>query len=413
MSTVPSRQSPDSRESTRGNPLRQPAFRWYFTGITVSLLGSAMAPVALAFSVLEHSDQTLDLGWVLAARSIPLVTFLLVGGAVADRFSRSAVLWIANLGAATTQAMVACILLTDNYNLGLIVALEFLNGTLTAFTQPAMRGIVPQLVAEEDLRRANSLLGSARNAIIVLGPTVAGVVFVTVGGGWAIAADSATYLVAAFCMSRLSLPATTMDRGRRVLTDIRDGWREFKSLTWVWAIVASLSVTNLLRTGIFSVLGPIIAVGTIGAASWGVVLSARAVGVLVMSVVMYKLVVRRLITFGQLCLGLGSLPLIALGTDTGLWTLIPAAVLAGMGSGVFAPAWETTLQENVPNAMLSRVSSYDDLFSYVSVPVGMIVAAPAGIAFGNERVALVGGFVFLLATLLPLLSPSVRRLRHG
>jgi MFS family permease len=399
-------------EATPG-PLQQPAFRWFFAGTTVSLMGSAMAPVALAFSVLEHSGRALDLGWVLAARSTPLVVFLLLGGALADRFPRSTVLKVSNLGAALTQGIVAFLLLSGRYNLALIIAIEALNGTLSAFTQPAMRGIVPQLVEKSHIRRANSLLGSAKNAITVLGPTVSGVIVVTIGGGWAIAADAATFLVAAFCMSRLSLPQKVARAPRTVLTDIREGWTEFRSISWVWAVVASLCVTNCLRTGIWSVLGPTIAQQTIGAASWGLVLSARAAGLLVMSVVMYRVVIKRLLGFGQLSLALGATPLITLGLDASVSGLVAAAFLAGVGSGVFGPAWETSLQEHVPNNVLSRVASYDDLFSYVAVPVGMLAAGPVAAVSGATRVAFVGGVLFLVAALLPLLSPSVRRLKHG
>ncbi|MCG5439814.1 MFS transporter [Micromonospora foliorum] len=388
-------------------------FRWYLTGTSVSLLGTAMAPVALAFSVLEHSSSVYDLGWVLAARSIPLVAFLLVGGAVADRFPRSTVLKLSNLGAASTQGVVAFLLLSGRYSLMLIIALEFLNGSLTAFTQPAMRGIIPQLVAKAQMRRANSLVASSKNAITILGPTAAGITVATVGGGWAIALDSASYLLAAFFISRIRLSEEITRSSRSVLSDVREGWSEFRSIPWVWSVVASLAVTNLLKTGIWVVLGPAIAITTIGAASWGGVLSARAVGLLVMGLVMYRLTVRRLLGTGQLFFALGCLPLIALGVGANALLLFIAAFMAGIGSGMFGPAWETSLQEHVPNNALSRVASYDDLFSYVTVPIGMMCAAPAGAIFGNERVALVGGILFLAAALLPLLSRSVYNLRHG
>lgn len=401
---------------TTGQPstsLWSTGFRWYFVGSSVSLVGTAMAPVALAFSVLEHSRSAYDLGWVLAARSIPLVAFLLIGGAVADRFSRSTVLKLSNLGAASTQGLVAFLLLSGGYNIALIIVLEFLNGSLTAFTQPAMRGIIPQLVDKAQIRRANSLMASAKNAITILGPTAAGITVATVGGGWAIALDSASYLLAAYCISRIRITEEIARSSRSVLSDIRDGWSEFRSIPWVWSVVASLAVTNLLKTGIWSVLGPAIALTTIGAASWGGVLSARAAGLLVMGLLMYRLSVRRLLGIGQLVFALGCLPLIALGLGADTLWLIAAALMAGIGSGMFGPAWETSLQEHVPNNVLSRVTSYDDLFSYVTVPIGMMCAAPAGALLGNERVALIGGILFLVAALLPLLSSSVRNLRHG
>src|SRR5437764_7991095 len=99
------------------SPLRQTNFRWLFTGQTVSLLGSSMAPVALAFAVLDASDSVSQLGVVLVARMVPMLAFLLIGGATADRFSRRTVLVLSNTGSALTQGAVATVLLTGHYSL--------------------------------------------------------------------------------------------------------------------------------------------------------------------------------------------------------------------------------------------------------------------------------------------------------
>ncbi|NUW40195.1 MFS transporter [Nonomuraea rhodomycinica] len=393
-------------------PLRHPAFRWFFAGRVVSLLGSSMAPVALAFAVLDVSDHMGDLGIVLAARSVPMLIFLLLGGAVADRFPRSTVLRLSNLGAGTTQGVVAFMLLSGGYHLAAIAVLQFVNGALTAFTTPAVRGIVPQLVADLHKQRANSLLGSAKNAISILGPAVAGVIVTTAGGGWAIAIDAVSYLIAALCMARLPLSGRPPTRGTTVLTDIRDGWAEFRSLTWVCVIVAAFSVTNCIYVGIWTVLGPTIAERSIGAASWGVVLGARAIGILLMSMIMYRLRARRLLMLGQTCIVAGSLPLIILGAQNGVVWLVLAAFVAGLGSGVFGVAWETSLQQHVPNAVLSRISAYDDLGSFIAVPIGQIAVAPTAEAFGDTTVTLIGGVTFALVALIPLLFPQVRNLRQ-
>lgn len=140
------------------SPFRHHDFRWFFAARSVSLLGSSMAPVALAFAVLDQTDGVDDLGIVLAANLVPLLVLMLVGGAVADRYPRRAVLLASNLGAGLTQAAVAVILLTDNYNLVAVAALEFANGALAASTRPALRGIVPELVPTVALQKANSSL---------------------------------------------------------------------------------------------------------------------------------------------------------------------------------------------------------------------------------------------------------------
>ncbi|WP_368396768.1 MFS transporter [Streptomyces sclerotialus] len=402
----------DQADTGPESPLRVRAFAWFFTGRIVSLLGSAMAPVALAFAVLNASGSAGDMGVVLTAQTVPVILFTLAGGVIGDRFSRQWVLLLSHTGAGLTQAAVAAMLLTGNYHLGALVVLEFLNGTMTAFTTPALRGIVPDIVAKNQKQKANSLLGSARNAAKILGPTAGGTLVATAGGGWAIAADAATYLVAAFCLAQLHLDTKTPPPKKSPLADIREGWTEFTSRTWVWAIVASFGVTNYLQVGIWTVLGPLIAKGSIGEAAWGLVLSVKSVGVLLMALVMYRVTVRRLLPLGQLCIALTALPLLALGLRADVYWLAVATFVAGLGTGVYGIAWETSLQDHVPRHMLSRISSYDNLGSFIAIPAGQLTAARFADAFGASRVALVGGILYAFFALLPLTASSVRTLRH-
>ncbi|QRP44659.1 MFS transporter [Amycolatopsis sp. FDAARGOS 1241] len=330
-------------------PLRHRRFTLFFTARLVSLLGSSMTPVALAFAVLDSSRTTGDLGVVLAANMVPMLALLLVGGSVADRFPRALVLRAANLGSGVTQLVAAGILLTGDYSLPALIATEFLNGVLTAFTTPALRGIVPQLVERASLRQANSLLATARNVAKVTGPSLAGVLVVTTSGGWAIAADGVSFLVAGALLSALKLPPAPAAARESVVRGIREGWRHFRRIPWLWQIVAAYTVVNIAQTGVWQVLGPIIARDTVGEASWDVVLSVRAGGVLITGVLMYRVAIRRMLSLGQLCAALGATPLLVLGTHPGFPALAAAALIAGVGSGVANVAWDTTMHENIPS----------------------------------------------------------------
>ncbi|WP_052230198.1 MFS transporter [Streptomyces sp. CT34] len=390
-------------------------FRWFLAGQTVSLLGSAMAPVALTFAVLDAASGSAgDLGVVQAARMVPLLTFLLVGGATADRFGRRKVLVAANLGAALTQGAVAWLLLTGHYALLPVAGLEVLNGVLAAFTAPALRGVVPELVGAARLRSANALLGSVRNATKVLGPGLSGGCVLVVGSGPAIAFDALTYLVAAGCLARVSLRGGAPDRRRSsVAAEIRDGWREFRRIRWVWLGTLSFFVVNLVQTGTWQILGPALTRQAGGAAAWGVVLSVRGAGLLAAGAVLYRLAVRRLLGLGQLTSALSALPLLVLGARLGTPWLVAGAFAAGLGVAVTGVAWDTSLQEHVPRHVLSRVASYNDLLSYVAIPVGQLCVGPLARTYGGFRVAAVAGAVSAVAAVLPLASGAVRRLPHG
>lgn len=409
------------------SPWRRPEFRWFFVGQSVSLFGGAMASVALPVAVLLASGSLRDVSFVAAAQSIPMLLFLLVGGAVADRFPRGVVLLVAHLGAALTQGLVAALLLTGTYHLGALVVMSAFNGMFTAFTSPALRGILPQLVDRAALQRANSARATSRNMAKIAGPAAAGILTAVVGGGWAIAFDAASFLVAAFCMTRLRLPAAGSAAGSApnakpasggggrpsVLSDLRDGWTAFRSLRWVVVINGVFAVTNIIWVGVWFVLGPKLTLETGGKAAWGLVSSARAVGLLLLGVVMYRLVTTRLLQLGQVCAVVVAVPLVTLGLDLPIGWLIAAAFVAGAGTAVTNIAWETSLQEHVRPDVLSRVASYDELTAFIGVPIGQLAVVPVAAAFGDQRVAVIGGLLYVAVILSAFLSPSVRNLRHG
>ena len=133
-------------------PLREQNFRWYFlVPDRRTPAGSTMAPVALAFAVLEVSDSPSALGAVLAANSIPLVLFLLFGGVIADRLPRVLLLRVGNFVLAGTQGAVAFLVITDTAELWMLIVLEAVNGFTLALSFPALAG-------------ADAAAGAARDA---------------------------------------------------------------------------------------------------------------------------------------------------------------------------------------------------------------------------------------------------------
>ena len=278
---------------------------------------------------------------------------------------------MSNLGAGLTQGGVAALLLTGHFSLPAVAGLSALNGAIEAFASPALRGVLPDLVAHSsppttpgppapgDLQRANSLLASSQNAARVLGPTAGGLLVVGIGGGWAIALDAASFLVAAVFFSRLPLPPARLGRlpqaggeagrsGRRMLADIGEGWREFRAIPWVVAMAVSFCVLNLVNVGPWQILGPTLTREHGSEATWGVVLSVRAIGLLAMSAAMYRLTLPRPLRDASL-LGLaGALPLLALGLGVGTPWLAACAFVGALGFTAKGVAWDTALQARVP-----------------------------------------------------------------
>jgi predicted MFS family arabinose efflux permease len=392
-------------------PLRSPAFRWFFAGQSISLAGSAMSPVALAFGVLAATGSAAWLSAVITAALVPMVATMLLGGGIADRYRRDTVLRLTGLGAGLTQAGVAVVLLAHLHP-ALLLPLSAVNGVFQGLTTPALRGIVSNLTARRGLQRASSLLASARNITRILGPAAAGLLTASVGGGWAIAADAVSFLVAAACFARISLPALPPRAAGSptMLADMREGWRYFRTTPWIWSVTLAFAVFNAANMGVWQILGPVIASATIGAAGWGLVLSARGAGALLASVAMVRLTVRRPMAPAMSGMALAALPLILLGARVDTVWLAAAAFLAGVVAEFFTVVWETVNYTHIPERLLSRVGAHDEFWSFVAIPVGQLSTPILAAAFGAAAVALTGGGIAAVAMLMPLLVPALRRI---
>ncbi|UYM06044.1 MFS transporter [Solicola gregarius] len=394
------------------SPLRSSRFRWFFTGRTLSFLGSSMAPVALAFAVLDITGSPASLGIVLAARSIPMAALMLVGGVISDRFSRSTVLVVSNSLTGLSQGLAATLLITGNAEVWSLAVIEAVNGVVVAFTFPAMQSVIPMVVDRDDLQQTNAILSFSRQGMFVIGPSLAGLFVVTIGSGWAIAVDGASYVVSAFCMSRLHLRAVERTDPSSMVADLREGWGVFVSMQWVWVVVSAFGVLNMIHAGVIFTLGPVIAKDTIGEGAWGAVLSAESVGFLVTTLVLMRVRLRYPLRAGMLGMASLALPMLALGAAPQTLVLATLMFLAGVGTEIFGIGWSTAMHENVPNELQSRLWSYDAFGSFVAIPIGQLLAGPLAAAFDARTVAVVAGALYAVVALAALLSPDVRRLRH-
>ncbi|WP_327321841.1 MFS transporter [Streptomyces sp. NBC_01210] len=399
---------------TTPTPVRQllrGRFGWFFVGRTVDLAGSSMTTVALALAVLQESGRASDLGIVLAADMIPTLVLLLVGGAVADRMSRRVLLISTNIASGSLMAAMAATLITNTYSLLLIASLAFVNGVVGAFSSPALRGIVPELVEQHDLQRVNALLSSIQNTVRILGPALASILVTTIGGGWALAVDAITFVLAALAFTRIPGATRPPAAGQPLWRDLVDGWSVFRSLHWIVVMAISFALINAFNVGPWNVLGPQVVSDEDGAVGWGAVQSIRAVGLLVMSIVAVKIVLRRPLRDGRIWGTLAGLPLLALGLSGEAWVVAVAAFIGGLGFSVAAITWESTLQASVPQESLSRVAAYDDLLSFLAIPLSQIAVGPLSQAYGAREICIICGIAYMAACLFPLLNKQVRNLR--
>jgi MFS family permease len=394
-------------------PLAAPPFRMLFFGRLVSFLGNAMAPIALAFAVLELTGSAGDLGIVLAARSLPTVALLLLGGVWADRLPRHLLLTGFSLVAAATQAVAAVLLITGTAHIWQLALLEAVSGMAAAFLGPASLGVVPQTIAADLIQPANALLRLAMNAARVIGAGLAGVVVTVFGAGWGIAFDAVTFVVAAAFFARLALPRSGLAQ-TGVIHELMSGWREFRSRTWLWAIVVQFAFVNAAFAGGFDVLGPLAAErGLGGATTWGLVVAFESAGFIAGGLLALWHRPRRpllIATYGVLA---GVPVLLALAVTAPVPLVIAAAFVAGVGFETFGVQWDTAVQHHVPSEALSRVYAYDAVGSLVFNPVGQSLAGPAVVVLGLGGAIGLSAAIVSIATLAVLAVRDVRTLpRH-
>lgn len=392
-------------------PMRERNFAWYFGSRFADHLGTTTAGVALAFAVLAVTDSATALGQVLAAHTIPLVVFLLFGGVIADRLPRALVLQASNLLSALTQGILAWLVITDRAELWMMILLAGLNGTVDAVSFPAMASMVPQLVDRRQLQNANALLSLSRGGLAILGPTTGALLVVTVGPGWALAGNALMWLVSAALLTPVRIPPRPPKADKTTtIQELREGWGFFIGTTWLWVVVLAFGFLNAIGAGAWFTLGPAAAKGTIGEQGWGLVLSAESAGLVLMTIVLLRVRIRRPLLVGMLGISLLGLPMIVLGLHPHLLTLVVVAFVAGAGLELFSIGWSVSMQENIEEHMLSRAYSYDALGSFVAMPIGQLLYGPLGEAFGFRNVLVVSGVLYVCIALLTLLSRSVRRL---
>lgn len=391
--------------------LRIPGFSRLFLARTASVFGDALMPVALAFAVLDLTGSPTDIAIVLVAGELPQVALVLFGGVVSDRLPRQRVMVISHVVAGVSYALLGMLLITRTAELWQVAALSGVNGAALAFFFPASHGLVPQIVPKDQLQSANALLQFAASSARIGGIATAGVVVGVAGAGAAVTLDAATFAFSALLLVGLRVPALARDTNGSVLSQMREGWREFVSRRWLWVVVVQFCFVNAAYAGAIGVLGPVLADRQLGgAASWAAVLMGQSVGLVVGGLVGLRIRSRHPMFVATVAVLL-LVPFFALlGLVSPLPVVIVAAFVAGAGLQVFAVLWSSALQAHVPEHSLSRVISYDLFGSFVFSPLGVAVAGPLAVTLGAGPSLLVAAAVVGVATLLALCVDEVRRL---
>ncbi len=395
--------------------LRHRNFRFMFAGQAASAIGDGVVLVAIALYVTKTTGSVGDLGLVLGAQALAMVTLLLIGGVWADRLARQRVMIATDLVRATLHTLLAVLILTGGATVVQLVVIEACYGAAEAFFRPAYSGLVPQTVPEGLILDARALTEWMANLAQLIGPALATLLVLGVGAGEAFLFDAATFVFSALMLARVHpRPRGLQAHSESLLGELRAGWREVRSRTWVWVTIAVYSVAVLCMYAQWYALAPGIARDHYGGAGvFGVIETVAGIGAVCAALVSMRWrPARPLMTGLVLCLVWPlQLGVFALGAPLAL--VIACGFATGWGFALLMIWWETALARHIPPHMLSRVSAYDWMGSLALLPVGYVLAGPLAEALGAQTVLGIGSVIGLAALLLALAPRSTRELTEA
>jgi MFS family permease len=399
--------NPAVRLLERTGALGERNFRLFFIGRATSQIGNGMGAVAVTFAVLAHGNA-IDVGLVASAGLVPVVLLLLIGGVIGDRRNRRLIMLSSDALRMFVEVGLGAWILFGRPPLWAFMGDAAIVGACSALFSPALQGLVPQLVSREKLQQANAFLGLSGSITGIMGPPIAGAIIAVSNPGWAVLIDGLTYLASVISLYLISMEWTPTQVTESFLHQLRQGWTEFWSRTWLWVIVVEFSMVNVLESGTTTVLGPVIAKQSLGGApAWGGVLAIGGLGAVAGGIVMlHWRPLRPMRTATIVCFGF-ALPMLTLAYRDPLWAIAGTYFIASIGSAIFGTLWSTTMQREIPSELLSRLSAYDMFGSFVFLPIGLALVGPIAKAVG-ERTTLVGSSLILVVLIAATLAvPAV------
>ena len=393
-----------------------PGVRRLLLARLISNLGNGMAPVALAFAVLESKGGSASkLGILLSVQAASMVLFLPLGGIWADRHRRPTIIATTDFILGLDLLLTAYLFWSEHTGMPLLIVLSILAGLLNAFWSPAFPGLVPLVVEEKHLQQMNGFVSIASNIGYISGAAVAGLLVSAFGGAAGIAGDALSFLIAAALVWKLRHRHQVAEpSGEGMFHELKSGWKVFLSFRWVVVAVAGFSVVMMVMRGAEGVLGPVLMKEHFGGAkAWAFVATMESIGFVLGSTIntRYKpkhpLYVCTLLSFSA------AFYVLVLRPSTPLVMIAGVALLWGITIESWYIHWMTALQLHIPRESLSRVSSYDMTFSLIFQPIGLAIAGPAIAGLGIAQTSLIGASVITVAIIVILFEPTIRTLSNA
>ena len=274
-----------------------------------------------------------DLSIVMAARFFPLIAFMLFGGVLADRFRRNRLVGGSDVIGSFLAMTSAISLIAGFSSVWLLALMGGLFGILNAIWWPAMSGVLPEIVPKEELQKGNAVVGLVTNIGYIVGTLIGGVIVATFGAGWGLLADALSFFIAGVIVWNLPILGKIKEKSPGIAHDLRVGWKEFISRSWVIALVISFSLINMNFESLLSVLGPLnFNDSQTGPKHWSYNLAGLSLGMLVGGLWILKVKLKRPLFFSMILIALSGIWDLALALDFPIYTAVISAFFAGIST---------------------------------------------------------------------------------
>ena len=395
--------------------LAQPHAKKFFIARFISNYGNGMSPIALAFGILALPNGSANLlGLTLGVTSAMFILMVPFGGVIADKYGRAKMVGLTDTLAGLILFIQVIYFATGDVPLAVLLIVNGCYGILSGIFWPAFTGIMPSIVPEAGLQKANAVNSLAANAGLILGAASAGILIDTYGAAITLGIDAASFVIAGVLVSTLShLTPPMANNTNTMMKDFVDGWRVFKSFNWIVIVVVSFSFIVMCWAAAENVLGPLIALEHFnGAKSWSVVITAESAGLVVGALVAIKIKPKYPIRFLQISSFTLCFYMFSLAKPQSLLVIAICAFFFGITLDLWGTLWYTALHRMVPRDALSRVSSFDAMGALVFKPIGLAIAAPISLLIGIDNLIYILIAISVLAISLPLLSADVRNMSY-
>lgn len=393
--------------------LKNPRFARLYLAQLISIVGDGIFMLALTFGVLDATDSLVALGLIFAVSAALQSAASLIAGVWADRLPRVRLMLSSDLVRMVVQLALAYCFFNDVASLLVLLPLVAVYWTATAVFQPALTGFIPQVLPPTDLVAGNGMLVTTRSVAQIVGAALGAALVGFYGPAWATLADAATFAVSAVLLLGLrDVPAAAGSDVRSSLRqELAVGWAEVRARRWIWVAISATFAYLMVYQGPMEILGPYVARDELGGArAWGTIGIALMVGALIGAWVAGSERLRRPMVLAILLFySLSAAPLL-LAVAAPLPVLCGAFCLVGIGYGMFEVIWHASLQEQIPEDRISRVSSWDWMASLAGLPIGFAVAAFGSRVFGVDALLVVMSAGAFIITCVLLASPDVRSL---